>query len=172
MAESPRPWPRSLVTPRTWTAPEEETRRRTETVPSMCSLMASAVYSGRGLKRTFGATLLLLVAGPDGLGMGGGAFWPRLTTPGARPGAFIGPVPPVTPSLTPTTPDEALLLPFMFWLPAEPEPRLTTLEAGPVPLLEAGMPAMPLLPRSTAAVAGRFDGAMGLSGRPSATAVG
>src|ERR1700722_16122937 len=113
MAESPRPWPRSLVTPRTWTAPEEETRRRTETTPSMCRLRASAVYSGLGLKRTLGADLATAADGPAGFGIGGGVFWPRLTTPGERPGAFIGPVPPVTPSLTPTTPPAALSLPFM-----------------------------------------------------------
>src|ERR1700722_528194 len=134
--------------------------------------MASAVYSGRGLKMTLGAALAVPVSGLAGFGIGGGAFWPRLTTPAVRPGAFVGPVPPGTPSLTPTTPDEALSLPRMLWLPAEPEPRLTIFEAEPVPLLDAGMPAMPRLPRSTVAVAGRLDGAMGLSGRPSATAVG
>ena len=57
------------MTPRTWTAPVDETRRRTETVPSMWSLMASAVYSGRGLKRTLGADLAV-VTGPVGLGHG------------------------------------------------------------------------------------------------------
>ena len=30
-------------------------------------------------------------------------------------------MPPVTPSLTPTTPEEALSRPCMFWLKAEPE---------------------------------------------------
>src|SRR3984957_6647749 len=114
MAESPRPWPRSLVTPRTSTVPEEETRRRTETTPSIRRLRASSVYSGLGLKRTLGPDFAVTALGPAGFGIGGGVFWPRLTAPAARPGAFIGPVPPVTPSFTPTTAPEALSLPFIF----------------------------------------------------------
>src|SRR5271168_5488343 len=102
--------------------------------------MASAEYSGLGLKRTLGPVLTAALVGPVGFGIGGGVFWPRLTGPATRPGAFIGPVPPVTPSLTPTTAPEALSLPFMFWLPAEPEPRLTTCDCAPMPLFEAGIP--------------------------------
>src|SRR6202789_352347 len=134
--------------------------------------MASAVYSGRGLKRTLGAELAVAEDGPAGFGMGGGVFWPRLTGPATRPGAFIGPVPPVTPSFTPLTAAEALSLPFMFWLPAEPEPRLTTFEGAPAPIFDAGMPAIPLLPRLIDEVAGRLEGAMGLVVEPRATAVG
>ena len=68
--------------------------------------------------------------------------------------SFIGPVPPVTPSLTPATAAAALSWPFMFWLVAEPEPRLTMVACAPAPLLEAGMPDIPLLPRLMAVVEG------------------
>src|ERR1700728_3272718 len=134
--------------------------------------MASAVYSGLGLKRTLGPLLTGTEVGPAGFGIGGGAFCPRLTGPATRPGAFIGPVPPVTPSFTPTTPAAALLRPFMFWLLAEPEPRLTTDACAPAPLLEAGMPDIPLLPRLMAVGEGRSETAMGLVVEPRATAVG
>src|SRR5690242_20123454 len=60
----------------------------------------------------------------------------------------------------------------MSLLPGEPEPRLTVFEAGPMPVLEAGMPRRPRWPRLTSLTAGRFEGAMGLSGRPSATGEG
>src|ERR1700678_2279820 len=134
--------------------------------------MASAVYSGRGLNKTLGPLLTVAVEGLAGFGIGGGVFCPRLTGPATRPGAFIGPVPPVTPSFTPFIAPEALSLPFMFWLPAEPEPRLTTFEAAPMPLFDAGMPAIPLLPRLIDVVEGRFEGAIGFVVEPSATAVG
>src|ERR1700729_2916828 len=110
--------------------------------------MASAVYSGRGLKRTLGADLTI-GAGPAGLGMGGGVFWPRFTGPATRPVELSGPVPPVTPSLTPWT---ALAVEAMFWLVGAPEPRL--IFVAPAPVLEAGIPAMPRLPRLMALAAG------------------
>src|SRR5437899_1425674 len=71
MADSPRPWPRSLVTPITWTVPAEVTWIRTDTTPSMCRRVASAVYSGRGLKITLGAVRADAWA-TVGLGAGGG----------------------------------------------------------------------------------------------------
>src|SRR5271155_4643686 len=129
--------------------------------------MASAEYSGLGLKRTLGPVLTAALVGPVGFGMGGGVFWPRLTGPATRPGAFIGPVPPVTPSLTPLTALAALSLPFMFELEGEPEPRLTFVAAAPMPVFEAGIPASPLLPRLMALVAGRLDGAIGFVCCPS-----
>src|SRR5215472_5828507 len=60
----------------------------------------------------------------------------------------------------------------MVWLFAEPEPRFTAVAAGPAPVFEAGIPARPRWPRFTAAVAGRFDGAIGLFAWPSATGAG
>src|SRR6201985_218963 len=61
---------------------------------------------------------------------------------------------------------------FMFWLPGEPEPRLTTVDGAPAPLLEAGMPDIPLLPRLMAVGEVLFETAMGFVVEPSATAVG
>ncbi len=58
----------------------------------------------------------------------------------------------------------------MFWLVGEPEPRL--IFVAPAPVLEAGIPAMPRLPRLMALVAGRLETAMGLVCWPSATAEG
>src|SRR5882757_2715399 len=63
-------------------------------------------------------------------------------------------------------------LPARAELPALPEPRLTFEAGGPPPVFEAGIPGRPRWPRFTELVAGRFDGAMGLSGRPRATADG
>src|SRR5271163_532788 len=132
--------------------------------------MASAVYSGLGLKTTLGPLFAVAVVGPDGFGSGGGVFCPRLTGPATRPGAFIGPVPPVTPSLTPAMATGPL--PFMFCPVGEPEPSLTTVDAAPAPLLAGGMPDIPLLPRLMAVVEGLFETAMGFVVEPSATAVG
>src|SRR6185312_2743959 len=73
-ADWPRPYPRSRVTPRTCTAPEEETRRRTDTVPSIWSFSASAVYCGRGLYKTFGADASRAVAGVLDRGAGAAAI--------------------------------------------------------------------------------------------------
>src|SRR5258708_5879732 len=169
MADSPRPWPRSLVMPITWTAPAEVTWIRTDTTPSTCSRVASAVYSGRGLKMTLGAVRAAVWA-RAGLDVGGGVFWPRLTGPATRPVEVRGPVPLLTPSLTPLTALAALSRPAMFW--PRPEPRLTAVAAGPAPLLEAGIPAKPLLPRLMALVAGRLETAMGLVCWPRATGAG
>src|SRR5271170_5826825 len=132
--------------------------------------MASAVYSGLGLKRTLGPLFAVAVVGPTGFGNGGGVFCPRLTGPATRPGALIGPVPPGTPCGMPATATAPVA--FMFWLVAEPEPRLTTVDAAPAPLLEAGMPDIPLLPRLIEVVEGLFETAMGFVVEPSATAVG
>src|SRR5260370_12234446 len=129
MADSPRPWPRSLVTPITWTARAEEIWIRTDTTPSTCRRVASAVYSGRGLKMTLGAVRTAAWA-TAGLGMGGGVLWPRLTGPATRPVELRGPVPLLTPSLTPLIPLAALSRPAMFWLEAEPGPGVAAVSAG------------------------------------------
>src|SRR5271154_6999294 len=166
-AGSPRPRPRSLMTPNTWTAPVEETRIRTVTLPSIRSCLASAMYSGLGLKRTLGPLFAVAIVGPAGFGIGGGVFWPRLTTLLVE---FSGPVPPVTPCGMPATATGPLA--FMFCPVGEPEPRLTTVDWAPAPLLDAGMPDIPLLPRLMAVADGLLETAMGLVVEPSATAVG
>src|ERR1700709_1555919 len=63
-------------------------------------------------------------------------------------------------------------LPFMFCPVGEPEPRLTTADGAPAPLLEAGMPDIPLLPRLMAVVEGLLETAMGFVVEPRATAGG
>src|ERR1019366_7520036 len=98
--------------------------------------------------------------------------WPSATAAVVRPVEFIGPVPPATPSFTPLTAFAALSRPFMFWLVAEPEPRRTTVEAGPAPVFEDCIPGMPRCPRLIALVACRLKTAIGLFLWPSATADG
>src|SRR3984885_5038343 len=132
--------------------------------------MASAVYSGLGLKRTLGPLFAVADDGPTGCGIGGGVACPRLTGPATRPTALFGPVPPATPCGMPATATGPL--PFMFWPVGEPEPRLTTVDGAPAPLLDAGMPAIPLLPRLMEVGDGLFETAMGLVVEPRATAVG
>src|SRR5580704_5980541 len=132
--------------------------------------LASAVYSGLGLKSTLGPLLAVAVVGPAGFGIGGGVFCPRLTGPATRPVEFRGPVPPTTPCGMPATATAPVA--FMFCPVGEPEPRLTTVDAAPAPLLEAGMPDIPLLPRLMAVGEGLFETAIGFVVEPSATAVG
>src|SRR5580700_8170605 len=86
-----------------------------------------------------------------------------------RPVEFRGPVPPGTPSLTPWTAwvPEPLLEP-----PGVPLPAILTGVGLPSPVLDDGMPATPLLPRSILdgpAVVGAGSGLLGL---PRATAEG
>src|SRR5579862_6893969 len=129
--------------------------------------MASAVYSGLGLKRTLGPLFAVAVVGPVGFGIGGGVFCPS-ATPATRPVEFSGPVPPTTPCGMPATATGPL--PFMFWPVGEPEPRLTT--DAPAPLFAFGILDIPASPRLMAVGEGLFETAMGFVAEPSATAAG
>ena len=67
----------------------------------------------------------------------------------------MGPVP--LPRLTPRTGPTALSWPFMLPL-GDPEPRLTALARGPLPVLPLFMPGIPALPRLTLRHGGAGEG--------------
>ncbi len=68
------------MTPNTWTAPVEETRIRNRDVAFNPKLLGLRGVLWLGFKEALGPLFAVAIVGPAGFGMGGGVFWPRLTT--------------------------------------------------------------------------------------------